>query len=74
MPAAIQTRPASWSDVPDVVVPGNDPDNPAVPRYAELEGDAAPGGKVSVNVAVQLDDGNVRHRNPRGHRTREAMA
>lgn len=43
-----------------VVVPGNDPENPAVPTESEIKAVVDPGETVTVNVAVQLDDGNVR--------------
>ena len=47
-------------EAPEFVVPGNDPDNPAVPSVAEVRAEVAPGEQVTVSVAVQLDDGNVR--------------
>ena len=50
----------SGPDSPATVVPGNDPNNPAVPTDAAVRAEVAPGEQVTVNVAVQLDDGNVR--------------
>lgn len=59
-PVAATAPPGPDETSSAVVVPGNDPDNPAVPSDAEIAATVDPGEAVTVNVAVQLDDGNVR--------------
>lgn len=60
-PAAAQEASSeAKSSTTSVVVPGNDPDDPAVPTDAQIKAAVDPGEPVTVNVAVQLDDGNVR--------------
>lgn len=59
VPASAAHTPEAGGD-PSLVVPGNDPDNPAVPTPAEVAAEVSPGEHVTIGVAVQLDDGNVR--------------
>ena len=57
---AVEAAEAAEEQTTTVVVPGNDPDNPAVPTAEEIKSTVDPGEQVTVTVAVQLDDGNVR--------------
>lgn len=69
--AAAEVEPSTAGDV---VVPGNDPDNPNIPTPAEVAAEVAPDEPVTINVAVQLDDGNVRIDTREAQGPQQAMA